>query len=69
MSPRTIGNRFQIKQTDIRLLCIYGYEHFCDGTPNKSVNENGIPKEPCPMYKDCEIRKKSIFEEKDNYEN
>lgn len=66
---RTKQSRFSHKREDIEERCIYGFDHFCDGTPNISVNPHGTHKRACPMSKCCEIKKHSIFEEINNNEN
>ena len=68
MRDTTTWSRIYKKQGEIDLLCLYGWEHFCDGKPNKSVNENATPRKPCPHFKDCEIRKNSLFKENTNDE-
>ena len=61
---KILSSRIEEKQKEIKLLCIYGDSHFCDGRPNKSVDDRGTYKKPCPMYNNCSIRHHSIFEEK-----
>lgn len=67
MNDNTIQARFVTKKEVLEKKCIYGLTHFCDGRTNMSAKgiENGVtPKKRCPKYYDCEIRKHSIFEER-----
>ena len=66
MTDIALQRRFTRKREDIENRCIYGLEYFCDGTPNKSENENDKPRNICPIYNNCGIRKHSIFEENNN---
>lgn len=59
---KTIQARFTNKQQLLSRECKYGLYHFCDGTPNLSVDERLTPKEHCPDYFRCKIRKSSIFD-------
>lgn len=53
---------FIYKRKKLMEQCYYGLEFFCDGTPNKSVdNHNTTPRPPCPNRLDCEICKEKIF--------
>ena len=58
--------RISIKRMALERECVYGLEHFCDGTPNKSVNAYAKPKPPCEKYHCCKFRKHSVFNEEDN---
>lgn len=44
------------KKAFMRKYCPYGLEYFCDGTPNKSVNEKNTERKPCPKRYDCRIK-------------
>ena len=70
MTERTKQNHFTNKLHFLESNCIYGLEHFCDGTPNKSVDENTIPKPPCPNFTKCEIRRVKVFKtlKEDDYD-
>lgn len=69
MGDRTIQDKIFNKREALKKTCIYGLKHFCDGTPNlsaKGVGDSTKAKERCPEYGKCEIRKHSIFEEKED---
>ena len=51
---------FEGKKSQIERLCIYGFSHFCDGSPNKSEGVHSH-KDPCPNYAYCPIRQKRVF--------
>ena len=51
---------FEGKKHMIKKLCIYGFSHFCDGSPNKSEDVHTY-KKPCPNYTYCPIRQKRVF--------
>lgn len=51
---------FEGKKSLIKHLCIYGFSHFCDGTPSCAGNESKR-KPPCPNYTYCPIRQKRVF--------
>ena len=63
LDDKTIQGRFTNKQQVLAKECRYGLCHFCDGTPNKSIDERLKKKEHCPDYFRCKIRKHSIFDE------
>lgn len=69
MKAKTIQNRFTTKQHQLEYACKYGLSHFCDGKPNKSVDEYAKPKPPCPKYYFCNIRKISIYDEGDSFDD
>lgn len=52
------------KQSLILRECIYGFHHFCDGTPNKSFEKDTPlgPRPVCPRYHSCAIRQFSVLE-------
>lgn len=48
------------KRTQLENLCLYGIDHFCDGSPNRSEDVSDyLPR--CPDYAYCMIRKKHVF--------
>ena len=61
MKDKTIQHRLLGKYAKLERDCQYGLTHFCDGTPNKSVDEQAQPKPICPKYHCCEIRRHSVF--------
>ena len=61
---KTLQARFTNKQLLIARECKYGLTHFCDGTPNKSVDDRTRTKPRCPDYCRCKIRKQSIYDER-----
>lgn len=64
---------YNIKKNLLLKECRYKFHHFCDGSPNMSlVPKNKKTKKyedippaapPCPDRFDCEIRKRSAFDE------
>lgn len=67
MTDSTIQTYFTQKRQQLETDCLYGLTHFCDGTTNMSAEgiENGVkPKDICPRYFNCDIRKHSIYEER-----
>lgn len=62
MSRKLGKTTFINKKKDIEDGCLYGMEYFCDGTPNKSVFDTDIRKPICPIYQDCAIKSKKVFE-------
>ena len=44
--------------------CRYKLHHFCDGTPNKSIEHDDKHKQypPCPDFKNCELRRIKVLE-------
>ena len=68
MSDKTVQHRIINKLKSINDSCTYGLTHFCDGTPNmsaKGVTPDTKPKDRCPNYFKCEIRKHSVYEERE----
>ena len=63
-NDKTIQARFTNKQLLIGQCCKYGFTHFCDGIPNKSVDDCATRKPRCPNYYNCKIRELSIFDER-----
>lgn len=61
---KRIQARFTNKKLLIDRVCKYGITHFCDGTPNLSVDERLKAKPRCPDYYRCNIREKSIYDER-----
>lgn len=52
------------KQLLLLNKCRYKLHHFCDGTPNKSIEHIDKHKQypPCPDFKYCELRKEKVLE-------
>jgi hypothetical protein len=69
MTEKTIQNRIITKQHQLEYACKYGLTHFCDGKPNKSVDEHATPKPRCPKYWFCDLRKHSIYDERSNFDD
>lgn len=59
-----IQARFTNKQQLLIRECRYGFTHFCDGTPNISVDSRSKKISHCPDYCRCKIRKQSIYDER-----
>lgn len=64
MNDKATQARFSNKRHTLEWACKYGLTHFCDGTPNKSIDEYAKPKPVCPKYYRCEIREKSIYDKR-----
>lgn len=62
MKDKTTQEKFTGKRHKLEYSCQYRLTHFCDGTPNKSIDERATEKPPCPRYHTCEIRRDSIFD-------
>lgn len=41
--------------------CRYGFSHFCDGTPNKSITSKDSVRPPCPDRIFCSFRQRRLF--------
>lgn len=57
-----LQNKMVAKLQSLERNCFYGLTHFCDGTPNKSVDEHAKTKPTCPNYYDCYLRRQSLFD-------
>lgn len=51
---------FVLKQKQIMAHCYYGFNHFCDGTPNKSMGDITEVRPPCPKRFNCKIKETKI---------
>lgn len=69
MNDRIIQSRLSSKFFHLQYACKYGLTHFCDGKPNKSVDEHAKPKPRCPNYYHCDIRKHSIYDERSSFDD
>lgn len=68
MNDRTTQSKLTTKLYHLEYACKYGLTHFCDGKPNKSVDEHAKPKPRCPNYYHCELRNLSIFDSEGHYD-
>ena len=67
IEDKTLQARFTNKHLLLARECTYGLTHFCDGTPNKSIDGRLKPRSRCPDYPSCKIRKQSIYDEKGDF--
>lgn len=52
---------FSTKQMWLMNQCYYRFNHFCDGTPNKSMGDITEVRPPCPKRFNCKAKETRLY--------